>query len=697
MSKKKKKTQRGATHQASTPLTGQTVIDKSTVDQVHTDRKTELDILYPELKREDFASDAEYRQALVAQYKAMRQKEYGYVVQNEAMKAYTVFSDANKNAGRRVENEKAWNGYRNNKNASDTCITRAPVINKATNGPQNGSFACCAITGASMTSQISGKMGYDGKNNLIQPKSRYNSSGEVTNKNNIVSAAEIDNLQSIAPQYRFRPSKPITLSQAVKNGSVGIGDEISIRIKQPQDNTTSGCHAMVIVDIQRDKNNNVVSYTLMANNPPCLQVVDANSPNDKYGSKNLHCAVRTSKWIGDKINGEIGQNESIESIEKKVAAERRKLQNLTDDMYRTETNYVAGKHYNDKTKLASSTGFGSVYNKKAGELHQVTENERQIAENRRQEQELAQREALLREREEQCDAEIAAFLAQHPQYSQNLQTTLTNGQCIIIPEETTSRDVAKRAENVAARSEALRQKKEELDQREQDLNASEANLKQAKAEAQIRQKQTETTDEKTKQSTQTTQAPKPEQTTQKEKKDQKKEQKKPQDKSNSKKTPAVVPLSDKKQNEPEQTPAVVPLSDQKQNKPQQTPAVVPLSDKKQNKPQQTPAVVPVEGENRRQQKADFKEEHFNGEVDGHQKTSEAKKENARIAAQKEEAQKQAYEEARKRYEKARKSKSTMNYGKEGVTYDETKVQSDHTTVVKPVNPNLVQNNQQERQ
>ena len=98
-----------------------------------------------------------------------------------------------------------------------------------------------------------------------------------------------------------------------------------------------------------------------------------------------------------------------------------------------------------------------------------------------------------------------------------------------------------------------------------------------------------------------------------------------------------------------------------------------------------------------QQKAGLKGQYFDGEVNGHEKTKEAQKENERIAAEKKDKQKEAYEEAKRRYNEAKKSKTTINYGENGITYTKTETQQDHTTVVKPVNPNLVQNNQQGRQ
>ena len=56
------------------------VITKQSTDAMQHYRQDDLYYSFPVLKREDFADDNAYREALVAQYQELRRQEFQYVV-----------------------------------------------------------------------------------------------------------------------------------------------------------------------------------------------------------------------------------------------------------------------------------------------------------------------------------------------------------------------------------------------------------------------------------------------------------------------------------------------------------------------------------------------------------------------------------------------------------------------------------------
>ena len=355
------------------------VFAKEQTDEMAQYRLDDLHYSFPELKPEDFANDDAYRVALLEQYRELRRQEFRYVVSNEAMKAYNVASEANADKCQRVENtvNGAWGGYGQKPDARDSSFVNVPGMVKVGGTPNQGQS--CAISANALVLKISDEMGYTGKNNLIVPKSRLVTDKQgravgVSSKNNLSVAAYIHLQDSIPPEYRVsytdKSNKP-SLNEAIKQGIVGEGDEISL-VTGKATNITSGCHAMVIVDVQKDASGKVVSYTLQGNNPPCLKTVNANSP-DYYGKCPLNSAVRVSKWIDDKIYREIPDNMSSSELADKVVQAKEKVSIVTDRLHSTEAHYAEKKHYNDRVPVGRSDGFGEHYNEDLNSARAVAE------------------------------------------------------------------------------------------------------------------------------------------------------------------------------------------------------------------------------------------------------------------------------------------------------------------------------------
>ena len=485
-----------------------TTVYEATVNQVAKDRHEIANLSFPELREEDFPPAIDdknpYKDALVAQYLAIREYEYNLVVQNESMKAFNEAYGNNQKQNTRCENQQSWDGYPQTK--VDSCFNRTQHIAQTSDGYVPGSW-CCAISATSMTAQISGKMGYDGKDNLIQPKSRLFDGKHVGPKNNPGAAQFLNQLDSIPPEYRI-PNKNEklngqTLNQAIKQGLVKVGDAFSVKTGEGTQ-TSTGCHAMVLTDIQYAADGKtIVSYTLQGNNPPTLKQVDAQKP-DYYGSRKLVCVTKTNQWLKDqdaqKINGM-----STEKLQEEIAAARQRVSATIDEMQTMEAEYAKNKRYgkppvrpckkidaNGKSyikndAIGKTDGFGAHYNEAAEALHQRAENLRdeQILqqlekENAEREAALKKREAETKKKEDEYEREKIDFLKAHPEKDEEIKQkdkeraentgTPENPEPTEIPPVTDSQDIEERKRNAMARKEALAKKEEELDDR--DYNVS---------------------------------------------------------------------------------------------------------------------------------------------------------------------------------------------------------------------------------
>ena len=345
------------------------VIEKNATDEMAQYRRAELDVAFAQPRAEDFSNEEEYKKALIAQYNSLRQKEYEYVVRNEAMKAYSVASEANRACGKKIENETrgAWGGYGQYAASADSCYAKVPEMVKIGDTPNQGQS--CAISANSLIIKISDELGYKGKDNLIVPKSRIkkdkngNSLG-VSPKNNLSAASFIHLQDSIPQECRVDYSKTSngpTLTKAIKQGIVGIGDEVSIITGTANGNTTTGCHAMVVVDVQKNEKDEVINYTLQANNPPCLTTIDARKAS-YYGDKKLNSAVKTSQWIEKKMAGEVSLDMSTDELETVFRETKSRVSGMVDKLHITENHYAEKKHYNDSKPVGISEGFGDRYN-----------------------------------------------------------------------------------------------------------------------------------------------------------------------------------------------------------------------------------------------------------------------------------------------------------------------------------------------
>lgn len=327
----------------------QAIITQEAVDEMMEYRSNAVNA--GSLYARDFQSEEEYRQYLLEEYKVQRTNQYRYNVQNEAMKVYNLTNDGRKQNIH--ENVGVWTGYATSPSlqdqVSDCAVSRIPEMTTAmwgARGPQAASrhvysnkkrgTYCCAITSSAIQAQISAKMGYDGKENIIQ----------ASTKTSLAYAAG-QNYATTASKEYAHDGKGKTLNQLIANGSIGIGDQVSLRIKRGTNNT-SGCHAVTIVDIQYDKNGKPQTYTLQANNGCQYTTISVKgSKRDFFGNKKVENYLHTEAYWQDKINQETNELALLDTKElvARIDEEKQKTAQVISDLHETES-YAQQHHYN---------------------------------------------------------------------------------------------------------------------------------------------------------------------------------------------------------------------------------------------------------------------------------------------------------------------------------------------------------------
>lgn len=371
-----------------------TTMTPEMIDEMTSYRLYELEEKNPVKTRSDFQSDEEYRTYLLDTYVSLRQTEYEHTVRNETMKVFNLASDADKKVsitinGKRsthYDNQLVWDGYqkyinsaktpeeraRREQQVADCAMGRASTIGGiCLSGKPGGAtpseyLHCCAVTASSVVAQVSGKMGYDGKDNLVVPAYRGARPGR---RNNIVAAKNIEQADSVQnhirinPEIRYAPQKPQvrTLSDAVKSGDLNIGDSFALGPKNPNAETTG--HAMVIADIIRDENGNITAYTIQGNNPHQLMTLGINDKSGRGGSTVI-AGVGTNAFMEGNFVSERQDLSrlSTEELEARVVAQRSQTEQVIADLGTTEKFFVENKFYNTSGARGFAQNYVSQYN-----------------------------------------------------------------------------------------------------------------------------------------------------------------------------------------------------------------------------------------------------------------------------------------------------------------------------------------------
>ena len=292
-------------------------------DDVAARRKQEIKDNFPPLNPGDYADDKEFREALLEQYRAMRQQEYQYVCLNEGLKAYDVsVSICSRTGNSKAMNRATWNGCKDimkrypdiREAVADSCYARIPE--HVTNTLSGSSASCCAVSSKALESKISAEMGFDGNDNFVQPYNRYPEAKHYRMANGFMDDPALKG-------YTERGD----LWSLISSGKVGPGATVAI-----PSNTTSGYHAKTVIAVNYDENGNLKNYVLQANNNTSIEVVSSRIPYSNVRAGDMN------RWMSKQMNNELEQYRELSTTDlaRMVSQEREKLGERVDNLEKTE-------------------------------------------------------------------------------------------------------------------------------------------------------------------------------------------------------------------------------------------------------------------------------------------------------------------------------------------------------------------------
>ncbi len=304
-------------------------------DDVAARRKREIEDNFPRLNPGDYANDKEFREALLEQYRAMRQQEYQYVCLNEGLKAYDVsVSICSRTGNKKAMNKATWNGcadimrrYPDMKEAvADSCYARIPqYVTKTLSGR---TASCCAVSSKALESKISAEMGFDDADNFVQPYQKYPEAKHYRLANGFMDDPALEG-------YTARGD----LWTLISEGKVGPGATIGI-----PSHTDSGYHAKTVIAVNYDENGNLKNYVLQANNSNNLEVVTSRVLYSNVIAGDMN------RWMTKQMNDELDQYRELSTTDlaRMVSREREKLGTRVDDLEKTENHLFTAQGRNNK-------------------------------------------------------------------------------------------------------------------------------------------------------------------------------------------------------------------------------------------------------------------------------------------------------------------------------------------------------------
>ena len=289
-------------------------------DDVAAQRGQKMADNYPKLERSDFANEEEYRNALLAQYRQLRQEEYENICLSEGTGA---FNEAVRYGGNM--NQNIYNKQKGM--ASDSLAYRKIAEGEIVRNPAKyrGSF-CCAISACAVEAAICERMGVEG---LVKCDS-----------NNMGAA----NLAPFSEELKVDGRGPKALWKLIEEGKVGPGDQIS----RDSSRSNSGRHSEVIVAVNYDENGKLKNYVIQANNRTKLQVIDANTQYPPSITKKVKgkqvtregsfTVGRMNKWMSDQLQQETENMRSLSTaeLEARIAGQKDKVDTEITNLEKVE-------------------------------------------------------------------------------------------------------------------------------------------------------------------------------------------------------------------------------------------------------------------------------------------------------------------------------------------------------------------------
>ena len=334
---------------------------------------------FPKLDRANYASDAEYLQALQQQYLALRQQEYEYICMHQTYETYLASRCVDDKTCRSImysaEDGVVFNKmselcvdeeepsrfedidakYRVFTAQSDSTIVNAPGKNVyqfhqvTTKGNKKESTSAhCAMTSLCNVGGISRQLGYTGEEDFTH--------GALNSANAALihgwdSSKGIKSTGRAICKGKYSVTPPADKRKSVRSlilsGELGPGDIISTGADQL--GSAHGYHALTIASVNRNEQGEIVSYTVMDNNGGTspktrLLVHDINDTHDSLNYKKV-IYTKTHEWANDNFNKEIA-GKSAEELEAMIAGTKDRISNnVLIDLSRSECSLLLDESY----------------------------------------------------------------------------------------------------------------------------------------------------------------------------------------------------------------------------------------------------------------------------------------------------------------------------------------------------------------
>ena len=340
---------------------------------------------FPKLDRANYASDAEYLQALQQQYLALRQQEYEYVCMSQAYDTYLASRCVDDKTCRSimysVEDGVVFNKmselcvdeeepnrledieekYRIYTHASDSVVfnnaaKNVHAVHHVYETPGNGkqkrktssASAHCAMTALCIITGISSQLGYENEASFTHGASNAANAALIHGWDSSISGKKTDRAickgnYSVTPPADKRKS----VRSLILSGELGPGDIISTGADQL--GSAHGYHALTIASVNRNEQGEIVSYTVMDNNGGTspktrLLVHDINDTHDSLNYKKV-IYTKTHEWANDNFNKEIA-GKSAEELEAMIAGTKDRISNnVLIDLSRSECSLLMDESY----------------------------------------------------------------------------------------------------------------------------------------------------------------------------------------------------------------------------------------------------------------------------------------------------------------------------------------------------------------
>ena len=363
---------------------------KDLTDDVAQKRHQDLDGKFPQLDQAQFASEDEYRQALINQYSQMRQEQYKNTCLSAGINAYDTALQCGGNMNTVLWDCGKFKNY--DTIINDSIYSYAPnVLPPSTQNfsrhkaqKDNGTFKygeyCCAASACTVEAGICDKMELSG---LIKQDARNTGAA---------------NLAPFDKDHKLSGLGGKALWRQIEEGKVGPGDQIS---RESTGNSVSGRHAEVIVAVNRDENGKLLSYVVQGNNSANLHVINTPSSypvktvKDKSGKKRVEPAMYTigcmNKWVNEQLTQEAQnlQSKTTEELQSTVAEQKEKTHQSITELEKNEQHMFATQGTNKKVQQYANwyvrnadipDATGAVM--KADQINAATMSEQKVEETR---------------------------------------------------------------------------------------------------------------------------------------------------------------------------------------------------------------------------------------------------------------------------------------------------------------------------